>query len=562
MKRVCAAIGLCLALPASALADTTTVDPAASGACARGGTCKTINEAVTASSAGDTLVVKPGSYAETVALSKALTVNAEVGAIVAGRVNVTVADVKIDGLGVITETGADPALRSTAGNLTLTNSAVVSFSSTAVSLTAGAANVIKRSTIASAAGAGDGLALGAVGATVDSSIVLGGANAAAFRVTTAAGSANASLTLNHITTVAPGTGFAVVLDGSGGSLPLQTVGDIALKVAGSIVHGPNAVSSDPGVGVGGIGLPLPGVHGANAVTASFTNSDATEFKDAAGNTVAGTGNPTADNLLFSSSKLRLKPNAPVIGKGGSLADGESTTDIDGDPRTAPTDIGADEFQNHTPTLEFSVAPANPSTADKVVVTAKATDKDGPQDIAGYLTDWGDGSKRDQTSGNVVQHVYQDPGTYTITMGAADRTGANSNVVTHQVTVTDGTPPQLQITTPGDGGSVKHPKRKKLQLTIKGVFADPSGVKEILVALTRKGQGCLQYNGSKLVKRSCSKFTFLKAKLSGNGFRLVTKKSIDVIRGSYEIRAKGSDTKGNASSTFDHDTKSLISFKVK
>jgi PKD repeat protein len=551
MKRVTLAVLLCLALPAAASADTTTVDPATAGTCARGGTCKTINEAVTASTAGDTLAVKAGNYAETVALSKALTVAADPGAVVTGRVNVTAADARIDGLGVITESGAEPALSSTAGNLTLLNAAVVSFSSTAVSLTAGTANVIKRSTIASTAASGDGLAIGAAGATVESSIVLGGGSAAGFRVTTTGGSADASLMLNHITTVAAG-GQSIVADGSGGSLPLMPVGDIALKVAGSIVHGAGEISSDAGI---------PILRPANAVTATFANSDATEFK--IGDTpVAGTGSPTPDNLLFSSSKLRLKSGAPVIGKGGGLANNESTTDIDGDPRDTPTDIGADEYVNHTPTLEFSVAPGSPSTADTVTVTATATDKDGAQDIAGYLTDWGDGTKRDQTSGNIVQHKYENPGVYTITMGATDRGGGNSNVVAHTITVSDGTAPQVQITTPRKDTSVKHPKRKKLQLNIKGVFADPSGVSEVLVALTRRGQGCLQYTGSKLTKRSCTKFTFLKAKVSGNGFRLTTKKRLDIIRGTYEVRAKATDTKGNASSTFVETEGSLISFKVK
>jgi hypothetical protein len=136
------------------------------------------------------------------------------------------------------------------------------------------------------------------------------------------------------------------------------------------------------------------------------------------------------------------------------------------------------------------------------------------------------------------------------------------VVAHTITVSDGTAPQVQITTPRKDTSVKHPKRKKLQLNIKGVFADPSGVSEVLVALTRRGQGCLQYTGSKLTKRSCTKFTFLKAKVSGNGFRLTTKKRLDIIRGTYEVRAKATDTKGNASSTFVETEGSLISFKVK
>ena len=46
----------------------TTVDPAATGACARNGTCKTIQAAVDVSEANDTIRVMPGVYKENVAL--------------------------------------------------------------------------------------------------------------------------------------------------------------------------------------------------------------------------------------------------------------------------------------------------------------------------------------------------------------------------------------------------------------------------------------------------------------------------------------------------------------
>ena len=54
MKRsLLAALALLLAAPAAALADTTTVDPGATGTCARGATCKTINAALDVSVASD-----------------------------------------------------------------------------------------------------------------------------------------------------------------------------------------------------------------------------------------------------------------------------------------------------------------------------------------------------------------------------------------------------------------------------------------------------------------------------------------------------------------------------
>jgi len=48
-----AALALLLAAPAAALADTTTVDPGATGTCARGAMFKTINAAIDVSTASD-----------------------------------------------------------------------------------------------------------------------------------------------------------------------------------------------------------------------------------------------------------------------------------------------------------------------------------------------------------------------------------------------------------------------------------------------------------------------------------------------------------------------------
>jgi hypothetical protein len=560
MKRVSLITAvLTLALPAAALADTTTVDTAAGGSCARGGTCKTISDAVGVSQASDTLAVKSGSYPEVVTIPNTLTgltVNADPGAVVSGSVAVNAANVTVHGLTVSTTTGSAAAL-SAVGKLTLTDATLISTVGSAMSLSGATGSLVQRSTIASfepATATSDGITQGAAGLTVDSSIVIGGAKGAAFRVTTDSGSADATLDLNHVTTIAAASGKSLVLDGSSKGLPIETVGDITLTVRSSIIHGASTVTGDPGIFL---------VRPANVVKATFANSDATAVTATDGTTVPGTGGPTPDSAIFG-PKLRLKFGSAVIDKGGAVANGESGTDIDGDPRSAggASDIGADEFVNHAPGLTLAVTPTAPTTSQTVAATGTATDKEGLADIAVYVVDWGDGSRKDQATSATLHHVYEKPGTYTLSMVVADKSGALSPVATQSVTVTDGTPPQLQVTTPKAGATVKLSGKKVTPLIIKGVDFDFTGIKTIELALTKTGKKCLQYTGKKFVKSACAKVVFLKAKLKGTGFRLDTRKGVRVPKGSYQIRARGTDVAGNATTTFVKADKTLISFKVR
>ncbi len=566
MKRACLlALTIVLAAPAVAHADTTTVDPNASG-CTRGQSCKLIQDAVTASMGGDTIKILPGTYAENVSVPSGkdgLTLTGGAGVLISGvdggsNLSVASAGVTATGLTLIKAAGADPALNATGGKLTLADAVILATGGDAVAMS-GADNVIQRSTLATLAttAGADGIAFTTGGLRVDSSVVLGGGKGAAFRVTTTDGSGAATVTLDHVSTT--GAGAAVALEGAGGGVPvpLMPVGDITFNVNASILHGAATAVAD----IGGV-LSQPA---ANTVKATYVNSDADKMTVADGATSTGSGNPTPDSALFRpGTLLRLKPDAPVVDKGGSRAAEESDTDIDGDPRTngAFTDIGADEFTNHPPTLDLTVTPDAPKTGQVVTATGKATDPEGATDIKGYAVDWGDGTKNTSVS-NVVQHVYAKAGTYTVTMVVADQSFATSAPVTKTITLTDGQPPQLQLTTPAAGSTVRLGKGKKRKpLTIKGVDADDSGLATVEIALTKKGSTCKQYTGSKLKRASCTKFTFLKAKLSGNGFKLTTKKKLKLPKGSYEARVRATDVKGNATTTFDKTTKTLVAFKIR
>lgn len=549
MKRVLPlAAAIVLAVPASAFADAT-VD---------GSKGQKIQPAVDAAAAGDTITVLPASYAEDVSVPSGkdgLKLVFQPGAALAGSLSVASNAVKVGGLVLFRSTGTGPALNAK-GGLALTDSTIFATTDDAASFT-GAGNVIQRSTLLTTAAAdgADGVALSAGDLTADSSIVVGGAKGTGFRVTAGEGSGDAALTLNHVTTTS-----GLVLEGAG-SVPLLASDDITVKVNASIVHGASTATGDPGT---------PPLQPANAVSATFTNSDASKLTLAGGATSTGDGTVTADDAIFKAgSALRLKFNSAVIDKGGPVASGESATDIDGDPRTngAATDIGADEFTNAAPELSFAITPDAPKTGQIVTATGTASDKNGADDIIGYAVDWGDG-KKDTTASNVIQHVYDTSGTYTVTMLVADQSFATSAVVSKQITVTDGAPPQLQVTTPKPGAIVKLTRKKKKgakkapkpkPFLIKGVDADESGLSSVELAITRTGSKCKQYTGSRLKRAGCTKYTFVKATLKGTGFSLKARR---LAKGSYEIRARGTDTKGNATSTFDEATKTLVKFKVR
>lgn len=553
MKRsLLATLALVLAAPAGALAETTTVDPAATGTCARAATCKTITAALDVSMASDTVKVKAGNYAENVDADVAqVTLAGDPGAFLTGigtgtPLTVSAAGVTVDGLAVFKTSGTEVALDAAGENLKLTDATVASFAGPAVSVTAGDANVVQRSTVI---GAGDALHLNVSGAgerrlTVDSSIV-SSTGALALRVTTASMSGDAFLTLNHVTSTAGG----IALQGSAGPL---TPGDITAAINSTIVHGPSTAAGFAGT---------PPIIAANAVTATYDRSDATAMTVSGGATTTGSGTVTPDAQLFAENQ-RLKSTAPVIDKGAAaLVAGESATDVDGDPRVigGASDIGADEYVNHAPTLTLALSKASAPTGEAVTAIGTATDIDGKSDIAAYSVDWGDGTVDTGTAAQ-LQHVYAAPGAFAVTMTVTDKAGAKTTTPAQTVTVTDATLPQAQVTSPKPGAKVRLAGRRRKVLKIKGVHADNVAVTGVEVALTRRAGGCAHYDGRAFVKGACKQPTFLPAKLTGFRFRLDTVK-LKFRKGGYEVRARATDGAGNVSAAAAKAAKSLVAFKV-
>ena len=189
---------------------------------------------------------------------------------------------------------------------------------------------------------------------------------------------------------------------------LLTSGDIAFTANASILHG--ASTSTSGGVLGG------------TVSATYKDSDATAMTGSA----PFAGNATPDDQLFGQGLL-LKSGAPVIDKGGAVASGESDKDVQGDARSigAATDIGADEFVNHAPTVKLTLSKETADSNETVVATVAATDPEGAGDIALVGVDWGDGTT---SKGQRVEHSYGKTGTFTVTAVAADQTGAFSEAV--------------------------------------------------------------------------------------------------------------------------------------
>ena len=124
---------------------------------------------------------------------------------------------------------------------------------------------------------------------------------------------------------------------------------------------------------------------------------------------------------------RLRPDSPAIGKGGFVA-GESTTDIDGEDRSAaPTDQGADEYNNGAPTAKFVVATPVPRNAQPVRFDATASsDREGAAPAESPSTAGATATAAaDVTTVPTVDHVFADEGDAAAGLIVIDKQGAVS-----------------------------------------------------------------------------------------------------------------------------------------
>jgi PKD repeat protein len=559
---------LTLLVPSSASADTTV--PAGSS----------IQAAVDDQPAGSTITVQ-GAHTEDVTVGKQLTIVGVDGASLTGTLTATAAGVVVRtlsiasasatpvatsgsggltlaGLAVQRTGGSGPAIDAGGAGLALTDVIGVNTAGPAVAQSAGEA-VIQRVTLATTDAGSDAVRLtaGASKLTADSSYLVGGGSAAGLRVANQTTGLTApgpvAVALRHATVTG---GQGVVLDAT--KTITQQSGSIDATVTSSIVHDPSSAKGAPAV------LLVPAVP----VTLAFDHSDTPGVADADRNdqaTVSNTaGQYTADTARLFGKNLHLRVDSTAIDKGAAPADGESATDVDGQPRVAggASDIGADEFVNSPPKAAITLSKADPQQNEPVTFSSAATDPDAGDTLTQYYWDFGDRTPPVATDQPSVSHAYANTGTFTVKMAVKDKSGAFSDVATAAVTVKDGAPPVVKITTPRDKGKLRlNPKAKKakkghkkpkqpkpLPLTVLGTVSDGTGVQTIQIAITyrktAKSKSCKQYTGKKLAKAGCTKFRWVKARINGSGWQLVTKKGLRLVPGRYELRARGTDTLGN------------------
>lgn len=379
-------------------------------------------------------------------------------------------------------------------------------------------------------------------------------------------------------------GGAIAINGvyttiAGGAKPLQlasTVQPVALLTGSpagpvtaafdrSIIHG-SAQST--------VETATTALNGSSTATIQILRSDATDTPKTG--VTNQQGQVSTDAVLFADPAKRnfhLRAGSPAIDKAGTPQPTESDRDVDQQPRTsgAASDLGADEFVNLPPTASFS----GPTTVRQGQVAtfdaSKSSDPEAGGGIAKYKWNFGDGQTAETTTPTTT-HTYTTIGTYNPNLTVVDINGNPSSPFNGAaVKVTDGTPPEVKITTPKAGAtlSIFKTTKKKVKVKVKGktvtrtktvktrnrfdfrgTASDASGVASVEIALRRVSLGarsaaatCVFLSGSSFVSRSCDK-SFFPVRVDSQGFWAYrTKSTLKLRPGRYELSARATDKNG-------------------
>jgi hypothetical protein len=455
-------------------------------------------------------------------------------------------------------------------------------------------NTVTRSTLVAQKPAGDALTVTSAAAdalkkavTLDSSSLLAGTSGAGLRVATLAGTlpgqdtaGDVKVIANHVTVAGGDKPFVVSAASSGAT----AAGNVDVAFDRSIVHGKSqgTVSSFTPL------LPVPALGGsANTAKVVVSNSDTTQDAVSAvsGNaTVTVPGKTTTpDNQLFvdlAKLNVHLRATAPVIDKGGPAVPGESTTDVDGQPRLtgAATDLGADEFLNLKPTASAVATPASAGQGETITFDgSRSSDPEAATGggIAKYQWVFGDGSTAETTTPTVT-HGYSRLGLYNATLTVVDTSGAASApAAIPTVTIRDGIPPVVKLAAPTKNKifrifvakKVKQGKktvttttldRKRLtKVVFSGAATDAAPLKSVelsirRVSVTKKkakaaATACVYLDGKTTFKTaSCKKPVFFLVQQKNGAFAYKLKRTSTPKAGVYEVTARATDSGGNVS----------------
>lgn len=564
-----------LALPAAAHAATYTVG-AGGGACGGSDTsCESLNAAAGAVAAGDVVEVAPGVYDEAPTFTvPGVTIRgstAAPGVIVTGTISFTgsgPAPGVLERLVVAPSSTTSPAVGvSGSAGVAVRDAFLISAAGSGMTIAGGAGNELTRTTVVTGADTGKAVDIqtGAEGANLllSSSIISGGANGTGVAVRTGVGAlvpgsaGSVTVTARHVTIAGSANGFS--LDSSAATGLLNTpAGNIAATVTDSIVLGANPRVANAGV---------PLVSAPNSATLAFARTDQTT---------------PADQLFVNAPRrnFHLRPDAPAIDKAQVTA-GDSPTDVDGQPRvTGPAaDFGADEFLNSTPQASFAVATPNPRSTRPVTFDASAsTDREGGfgGGIVQYQWNFGDGTTETTTTPS-VSHTYASPGNVAVQLVVVDRQGASSPPAVVPVTIADGTPPAVVISSPKRNQKLKLFKTTRKTVTrdgrrrtvrtrtrnrvgFGGTARDPSGVSTVLLTVQRlsvtrrrtsarsssaaSNATCIWLDPKKgFVSRRCRKPILIRARLREGRWAYLVARRIRFRAGTYRVSAYGTDAAG-------------------
>jgi hypothetical protein len=245
-----------------------------------------------------------------------------------------------------------------------------------------------------------------------------------------------SLTARHLTVIGSGSSASTGVDASGNNGALLLPGTVTVTLESSILRGYShsiAASAVAGISTNANETTIVNVrHSIYAPTTDTTTSPVTGPPSASAAILADSHSGNFNPLFVDAptGDFRLQAGSPAIDGGeATLGTGESTTDLDGNPRriaghkgdAAISDVGAYEFRPHAPTVKATTTTLKIAPGKKDTFHASGSDLS-PGDAVRFRWTFGDASA---ATGAVVSHSFAKAGHHHVTVTATDLDGFTS-----------------------------------------------------------------------------------------------------------------------------------------
>jgi PKD domain len=240
-----------------------------------------------------------------------------------------------------------------------------------------------------------------------------------------------TITARHLTVIGSGGVGSTGL--SAGCVAATAPVATSVLLASSILRGySTSISATAVPGIGPISSATTTVrvdHSFYDPGTTFVSAPVTVPPTATATITADSHSGNFDSLFIdpSAADFHLRAGSPAIDGGdpAALASGESTTDVDGNPRivaghqghAAISDVGAYEFQPHAPTVSAHTGPG-----DAFVATGSDPSSG---DSVSFRWSFDDGTS---ATGAIVTHAFAKPGHHTATVTATDLDGFTATAI--------------------------------------------------------------------------------------------------------------------------------------